>query len=593
MATSFNKLCSNAHYTLPTAANRAQFLSDGGVHVPANITQKATTELCATLLWARQSLAAGTDPDTWPTALPPILLASLHALYVLPPLRATAPAASIDRRVADMVLLYDPGVSAPGVPAPAAPPQQPPAQSAAPAAPLGAASTINIVRPGGLAAPPASGAPAASQAGPSTAGASITPSNHRKRHLLLHRKLGELLPPAVYTALDASSQMSFRDRAKYQTSCEDEGLVALLDLATAAPFHHLSELALHDGAHFDPQVRGKVLAGAGRSAAPLAPSSAHYADGINRDSHLRTLAASWRDILPSFALDHELSSSSVNTLWDGVSYILSFRAARASEWGVPEVFEACKKQLADSQLYRSQVASVLARAAAAYVGVESARFVNKSYLQFFLPFWWEHILLRGILDGSDLKDQLNAILKPSPAPVVPPTPLPALPPPPAYTPPPPPLPPHFPPPHAFLPPAAYGPPPGAYPHPYPGVPPLPLPTPTLPPPTQRAPHSGFLGKPASPLICGANYGFAVTDPNARTCTCSVARAYPGKPHYLFECPYKYHAQRGSCPGWTATGTRIPAAWNGDDITTATAAEWRAMAAGLPLARVVGGRAVTF
>ena len=410
MATSFNKLCTNAHYKLPTAASRAQFLSDGGVRVPPNLSQKATTELCATLLWARHSLAAGTDPDTWPTTLPPVLLASLHALYALPPVRASAPAASIDRRVADMVLLFDPNVPAPGAPAPAAAASQPPAQPAAPAPPPGAASTINIVHPGGPAAAPASAAQAAPQAGSGTTGTSNTPSNQRKRRLLLHRQLGDVLPPAVYTALDASAHMSLRDRSKYQTYCEDEGLVAHLDFATAAPFHHLTVLTLHEGAHFDPQVRGKALAGAGRSAAPIAPSSAHYADGINRDFHLKTLAGNWRDILPSFALDYELSNSSVNTLWDGVSYILSFRAARASEWGVTEVFEACKKQLADIPLYRSQVASVLARAAAAHVGVESSRFVNKAYLQFFLPFWWEHILLRGTLDGSDLQEQLNVIL---------------------------------------------------------------------------------------------------------------------------------------------------------------------------------------
>ena len=108
----------------------------------------------------------------------------------------------------------------------------------------------------------------------------------------------------------------------------------------------------------------------------------------------------------------------------------------------------------------------------------------------------------------------------------------------------------------------------------------------------RPPHSGFLGKPISPLICGKNVGIDVYD-TSRLCACTISRAFPGRIHYPFECPFKYHAQRGSCPGWSSTGTRIPAAWAGEDITPATQAEWRTMVPSLPVARAAGGQEAQF
>ncbi len=68
-----------------------------------------------------------------------------------------------------------------------------------------------------------------------------------------------------------------------------------------------------------------------------------------------------------------------------------------------------------------------------YDAPENARQVNKHYAAFFLPFWWEHILLRGILDHAEhqkIIDKLGALtaLPPvqTPAPLPPPA---ALPPP--------------------------------------------------------------------------------------------------------------------------------------------------------------------
>jgi len=73
----------------------------------------------------------------------------------------------------------------------------------------------------------------------------------------------------------------------------------------------------------------------------------------------------------------------------------------------------------------------------------------------------------------------------------------------------------------------------------------------------------------------------------------VTRAYPARAHRTFECPIKYWALRGGCPGWTAAGVRIPTHWNGDDITTVCQAEWRAFAATLPSARSMGSAEAKF
>ncbi len=58
---------------------------------------------------------------------------------------------------------------------------------------------------------------------------------------------------------------------------------------------------------------------------------------------------------------------------------------------------------------------------------------------------------------------------------------------------------------------------------------------------------------------------------------AISRKFPGRLHRAFEYPFRYHAVRGSGPGWTASGNRIPASWLGDDITTACQVEWRKFA----------------
>jgi len=149
-------------------------------------------------------------------------------------------------------------------------------------------------------------------------------------------------------------------------------------------------------------------------------------------------------------------------------------------------------------------------------------------------------------------------------------------------------------PYPGLPPHPYG----VHPHGHP-LPPLPAPQPVHPPPAYLPPAvtpppkaSGFIGKALSALIIGNNHGVTIPG-NPRTCACAISKAFPGRTHFPFECPIKYHAHRGVCPGWTATGLRIPTAWAGDDITPATQAEWRAFQATLTSANVAGRTEVSF
>ena len=73
---------------------------------------------------------------------------------------------------------------------------------------------------------------------------------------------------------------------------------------------------------------------------------------------------------------------------------------------------ACNEQLSSLPAYRSAVASVINRVARAYAGVDIPRGVNRAYLQFFLPFWWEHILERGRLVKPAAEKQVTLILSP-------------------------------------------------------------------------------------------------------------------------------------------------------------------------------------
>ena len=248
---------------------------------------------------------------------------------------------------------------------------------------------------------------------------------------------------------------------------------------------------------------------------------------------------------------HELSGTNVNRLWDGVSFVMHARAVRATSWGCPEVELACKERYDALPAYRAAVATSLSRAASALPARDAAISVNSAYLNFFLPFWWEHVLLRSRLEDAEAARVSKEIL--------------SRPPPPPYVPP---------------------------------APPAPPPPPAAPRQQARQPNQAtrptgpFLGKPISPLIVGSNIGLNIPS-FSKGCLCAVSTAYPGRIHRTFECPIKYHATLGACPGWTAAGTRIPACWNGDDLTDACRAEWRTFVQVLPSPNIAQGVEVAF
>ena len=417
---SFSTLCTAAKIDVPrTIALRVQFLNEGGI--PATNTQpsKQLGEQSAALAWARNSLANNVDPDTWTIVLPPNLLATLRALYALPPVKGPPPAPSDLRRLADVVTLYDPNGAAPPPPAsnvlaPGAPPAPPPP----------GAGGINTIRPpdatGAPAQPGAAGAGAAGAgaagagAGAGSPAAGTTPSLPLATKRLLHDELSVLLPRAVYYALDSSTGMTGEKRAKYQKALRESSLATLLDDTIAAPFHHQTLLELTEGTHFDPLKRGIALAGAGRSAAAPGAATTQFAETVTREAYLQSLQALWPETEAALASTYELSNTIVNRLWAGVVFIMTLRAARSATWGVPEVAEACKTQLDALTVYRTIITTTLARVSSAYVGAEVARSVNRAYAQFFLPFWWEHILERGPIEPDKHEMMAEALLMPRP-----------------------------------------------------------------------------------------------------------------------------------------------------------------------------------
>ena len=85
-------------------------------------------------------------------------------------------------------------------------------------------------------------------------------------------------------------------------------------------------------------------------------------------------------------------------------------AARATTWGCQEVELACKEQYEAIPAYRAAVATAVSRVAMTLPAVDAARSVNSAYLNFFLPFWWEHVLLRSRLDGSEAAKIIKEML---------------------------------------------------------------------------------------------------------------------------------------------------------------------------------------
>ena len=86
------------------------------------------------------------------------------------------------------------------------------------------------------------------------------------------------------------------------------------------------------------------------------------------------------------------------------------RAAQAKSWGCPEVADACQAQHDAIPTYRAALATAIARAASAQPAAELAHSVNSAYLKLLLPFWWEHVLLRGRLDEAEAAKKVKELM---------------------------------------------------------------------------------------------------------------------------------------------------------------------------------------
>ena len=84
------------------------------------------------------------------------------------------------------------------------------------------------------------------------------------------------------------------------------------------------------------------------------------------DAHPRTMCAQWVDMLPAFQSPAELSSTHINTLWAGATFIMTIRASRAASWGAPEVEQSCRAQLEALPTYRAALATVTAPSSPAW-----------------------------------------------------------------------------------------------------------------------------------------------------------------------------------------------------------------------------------
>jgi hypothetical protein len=110
----FAKLCAAAQPKLdiPNKQQQQQFLADSGISFPPNISVKERNERCAALAWARTSLSAEEDPDSWSTTLDAALHPTLLGLYLLPPHdgphRGPGAPPSNFARLAKTIELYDP-----------------------------------------------------------------------------------------------------------------------------------------------------------------------------------------------------------------------------------------------------------------------------------------------------------------------------------------------------------------------------------------------------------------------------------------------------------------------------------------------------
>jgi hypothetical protein len=105
-------------------------------------------------------------------------------------------------------------------------------------------------------------------------------------------------------------------------------------------------------------------------------------------------------------------------------------------------------------------------------------------------------------------------------------------------------------------------------------------------------EKSFVGKSASAYLSGPrsvrNIPFKKdrnggADQPGPPCTSRTCEGLNAGYHASWNCPLRFWAVRGMCPGFLPNGARDPAAWNGDEITDATRAQWKSFDQSLRLA----------
>ena len=417
---SFVALCAALNIPVDGTKKKIEpFLRDAGVALPSNNSVSHLKEVAASLAWARNSISNGADPDSWINDVGPTGVALLQTLYPLPP--ASNPGDSDSKRLARSITLYMATGSTPAPPSPA------------PTQPLPTGAAINTART----SPPR--AASATTPAPAAPVVIVIPSPSasplKRKAQMMHDDLEPLLNESVFRALDAYANASIKEREKVVSLCRNQGGSSYFNPTVHAAFGHQISLLLAEGDFFDAPARGNAFAIAGRSAAQPGAEGTGFGHGINMLAAFQTLQKQWPTILSALVAPSELSGSLVDTLWTGASVVLDLRAERATRWNCPEVLSACVKQRDDLAAYRTAVAKAVARLADPSSPTVTARNINTAYLQFFLPFWTEHILGKARLDETAAAKEVKSIMAETPVVANPPAaPPPALAPP-AYIPP--------------------------------------------------------------------------------------------------------------------------------------------------------------
>jgi hypothetical protein len=150
-----------------------------------------------------------------------------------------------------------------------------------------------------------------------------------------------------------------------------------------------------------------------RSAAQPGTEGTDLGDLINKSAAYKELREQWKEILLGFVSDSEPSGTHVDYIWAGATFIMQQRAARSDAWSSPEVSAACHKQLQDLPRYRAAIAAYVVQMATISANTQAST-INTAYLNFFLPFWWEHILGRARLDVADAEREAKPSFPPPP-----------------------------------------------------------------------------------------------------------------------------------------------------------------------------------